>query len=194
MVGWAGGCSPATEYKAEVVGVSDGDTITVLRGRDQVRLRLDGVDCPESGQAFGRNAKNRTASLAIGKTVTIRPKETDRYGRTVAEVRLPDGTSLNQDLVRSGLAWWYRRYAPDDTQLEGLEAEAKAARRGLWADAHPIAPWDWRKSRVTSTKTAQPFWVSRGAILIVILVVRVVVRCRRRIASNPPRAEPDRAG
>jgi endonuclease YncB( thermonuclease family) len=183
VAGWATGCSPATEFKAKVVGVSDGDTITVLRGRAELRVRLDGVDCPESGQAFGKRAKAYTASRVFGKAVTIRPTLTDRYGRTVAEVKLLDGSSLNQDLVRSGLAWWFRRYAPDDPQLERLEAEAKAARRGLWTDAHPIAPWDWRKSRVASTKATEPSWARRGATLVLLLVALTVLSCRRKIAS-----------
>ena len=68
-----------------------------------------------------------------------------RYGRTVAVVILPDGRSLNAELVRAGLAWWYRRYAPDDETLERLEREAREARRGLWGDPEPIPPWEWRR-------------------------------------------------
>ena len=71
----------------------------------------------------------------------------DRYGRTVGEVLLPDGRSLNRELVRAGLAWWYRRYAPDDQTLEQLEREARAAQRGLWADPNPVSPWKWRVMR-----------------------------------------------
>ncbi len=71
----------------------------------------------------------------------------DRYGRTVAEVLLPDGRSLNREQVKAGFAWWYRRYAPDDDTLAQLEADAKAAKRGLWADADPVPPWEWRGRR-----------------------------------------------
>jgi micrococcal nuclease len=70
--------------------------------------------------------------LAFGKTVRIVPRDTDRYGRTVAEVILPDGRSLNREMVREGLAWWYREYTPHDAELARLEAKARAARRGLW--------------------------------------------------------------
>ena len=71
--------------------------------------------------------------------------DVDRYGRTVGEVILPDGRVLNHELVRAGLAWWYRRYAPDDKTLEQLERGARGANRGLWADPNPVPPWEWRR-------------------------------------------------
>lgn len=74
-------------------------------------------------------------------------RDTDRYGRVVGEVLLPDGRSLNRELVRAGLAWWYRQYAPTDTLLAQLEAEARAAHQGLWSDPAPVPPWAWRKQR-----------------------------------------------
>ena len=85
----------------------------------------------------------------FGKIVTIHEHGKDRYGRTLGDVILPGGTSLNQELVRAGLAWHYVRYAPHDTTLRELEAQARAAKAGLWADAHPIAPWEWRKMQRT---------------------------------------------
>jgi len=144
-------CSVAPEFTAKVIGVADGDTITVLRDRSEVRIRLDGIDCPESGQAFGSMAKARTAELALGKMVKVRPRNKDRYGRTVAEVWLSDGRNLNRELVRAGFAWWVRKYAPHDSELARLEAEAQAARRGLWSDGHPIEPWEWRNARATAS-------------------------------------------
>lgn len=74
-------------------------------------------------------------------------RDTDRYGRLVGEVLLPDGRNLNHELVRAGMAWWYRRYAQEDTTLAQLEAEARAARRGLWRDPHPVPPWEWRRTQ-----------------------------------------------
>ena len=71
----------------------------------------------------------------------------DRYGRTVGEVLLPDGRSLNRELVRAEFAWWYRRYAPDDETLDQLEHEARGTQRGLWADPHAVPPWEWRRRR-----------------------------------------------
>jgi len=150
-VSWGSACSVAPEFTAKVVGVSDGDTITVLRGRSQVRIRLDGIDCPESGQAFGSRAKSCTSGLALGKVVKVRPRNKDRYGRTVAAVLLSDGRNLNHELVRAGFAWWVRKYAPHDSELARLEREAQAARRGLWSDAHPVEPWEWRNARATAS-------------------------------------------
>jgi hypothetical protein len=113
-------------------------------------MRLDGIDCPEKGQAYGSKAKESTSALAFGRVVAVRPRNKDRYGRTVAEVVLPDGRSLNQELIRSGFAWWFRKYAPRDGELKRLEAEARAAKRGLWTDAEPLAPWDWRDQQATA--------------------------------------------
>ncbi|CAN5266273.1 thermonuclease family protein [soil metagenome] len=137
----------AADWTGKVVGVSDGDTITVLDGTTQVKIRLYGIDCPEKGQAFGTRAKQMTGDLAAGKIVTVRPKDKDRYGRTVAEIILPDGTSLNRALVREGMAWHFVRYAKNDQELAKLEAEARTAKRGLWADKEPVAPWEWRAKR-----------------------------------------------
>jgi endonuclease YncB( thermonuclease family) len=143
-----------SEYSARVVGISDGDTITIVRDRTQIRLRLHGIDAPETGQDFGSRSKQLASSLAFGKTVTVRVRDTDRYGRTVAEVILPDGRSLNQEMVRAGMAWWYRKYAPGDTELARFETEAKEARRGLWSQPNPIPPWSWRKGEGVSQTAA----------------------------------------
>ena len=131
--------------KAEgrVVRVRDGDSIVVLRGRVGVEVRLDGIDCPELAQAFGRKAKNFTSGLAFGKTVGLEGKGKDRYDRELAEVFLPDGKSLNRELVSAGYAWWYRKYSTD-RNLEALERTARTERRGLWAVPNPVPPWEFR--------------------------------------------------
>ncbi|MDA2912172.1 thermonuclease family protein, partial [Nitrospiraceae bacterium AH_259_D15_M11_P09] len=107
----------AADFTGRVVGVSDGDTITVLHNGKGERIRLHGIDCPEKRQAFGNRAKQFTSTLVFGETVTVQVMDRDRYGRTVGEVLLPDGRSLNRELVRAGFAWWYWRYAPDDETL-----------------------------------------------------------------------------
>ena len=79
--------------------------------------------------------------------VKIIKKDKDRYGRIVGIVILHDGKNLNQELVRLGLAWWYKQYAKGDKVLQGLEQAARKAKRGLWQDAKPVAPWVWRRKR-----------------------------------------------
>lgn len=115
------------EFRGRVVGVADGDTITVLHeGRAEV-VRLHGIDAPEKRQPFGDRAKLFTVGLAFGQTIVVRAKDRDRYGRTVGNVILPDGRSLSQEVVRAGYAWWFRRYSAHP-RLAALETEARAAR------------------------------------------------------------------
>jgi micrococcal nuclease len=101
-------------------------------------IKLSGIDCPEKGQAFGNNAKHAASDLAFGKDVTVQTHGHDKYKRTFADVRLRDGTNVNHMLVKRGWCWWYRKYAPGDTVLEGLENEAREVRKGLWANPHPV--------------------------------------------------------
>jgi endonuclease YncB( thermonuclease family) len=144
----ASGCrrGPRREpFQARVVGVSDGDTITVLDGTTEIRVRLNGIDCPEKRQPFGARAKQLTSHLVFGKTVTVRPFSQDRYRRTLGDVVLPDGRVLNRELVAAGMAWHYTRYSKDET-LADLEREAREGRVGLWSEARPVAPWEFRKA------------------------------------------------
>lgn len=134
------------DFTGRVVGVSDGDTIEVMRAGRAVRVRLQGVDCPESHQAYGTRAKQFTSELVFGKTVAVQVHGTDQYGRILGEVILPDGRSLNRELVRNGYAWWYRRYS-DDPVLQQLEEEARRERRGLWREKNPTPPWEFRRER-----------------------------------------------
>ena len=132
----------------KVVGVSDGDTIKVLSAeKREIKVRLDGVDAPEVGQPFGTAAKQFTSKAVFGQQVELVVKDTDRYGRTVAVV-LVGGRNLNQSLVKNGMAWWYRQYAPNDASLRQLEAEARAAKIGIWSESKTaVAPWDWRRGK-----------------------------------------------
>jgi len=135
--------SVLADFSGKVVGVSDGDTITVLKDREQVKVRLVEIDAPEKGQAFGNRSKQALSALCFNKQARLEDKGKDRYGRTLARVYC-DGIDANAGQVRQGLAWVYRKYAPKDSPLYAVEDEAKAARRGLWADSKPVPPWDWR--------------------------------------------------
>jgi micrococcal nuclease len=133
----------AEEFSGRVVGVAEGDTITVLVGIEPRRVRLAGIDAPEKGQPFGQRAKQALSRLAVERTVRVVVRGQDRYGRTLGEVLLPDGVSLNERLVGEGWAWHYTRYSKDQ-RLAELEAAARRSRRGLWVDPHPVPPWAFR--------------------------------------------------
>lgn len=113
----------ATTFSGKVVKITDGDTIQVLLNGKAEKIRLAGIDTPEKKQPFGQAATRYNRSLSAQKIVTVRVETTDRYGRLVGEVFLPDGRSLNRELVRAGYAWWFRKYSKDQTIGE-LEDEA----------------------------------------------------------------------
>src|SRR5688572_11753296 len=107
----------AANITGKVVGVSDGDTITVLTAaKESVKVRLFGIDAPESKQAFGSRAKQELSALAFGKAVRVEVEDKDRYGRTVGRVFAGD-VAVNVEMVRRGLAWWYRSYATKAARL-----------------------------------------------------------------------------
>lgn len=134
-----------------VLRVADGDTITVRLGDKDERVRLHGIDCPELGQAFGDEATAFTKAQVLGKRVRLEVVERDRYGRIVARVFTEDGTSVNEALVASGLAWHYRRYSKSAT-LARLHEAARQRRLGLWAGAAPVAPWEHRRKKRTQSR------------------------------------------
>jgi len=133
----------AAAWEGKVVGISDGDTIKVLKNGKQVKIRLASIDCPEKGQPYGQAAKKFTTKMVAGKIVKIWPTDTDRYGRTVAFV-FYDGKNLNKELLSSGLAWHYKQYSRDP-ELAKLEFKARSARIGLWSEPDPIPPWEYRR-------------------------------------------------
>lgn len=145
----------AFAFTGKVVGVTDGDTLSVLHQGKAEKIRLIGIDAPEAHQGYGRVAKQFVSELAFGKIVTVEVKGRDKYGRTLADVVLPNEQSLNRALVQAGLAWWYFKYSNDVT-LGHLEVEAKAGKRGLWQDGQAIPPWAFRKiNRERSNRQAQ---------------------------------------
>ena len=137
---------PGTELAGRVVKVRDGDSMEIRRGGENVRVRVFGVDSPERGQPWSARAKSFTTGLVGNQEVVVAVKDVDRYGRVVGDVKLKDGRDLAHELLREGLAWYYRRYA-NDPSLEKLEDEARAARRGLWGEPHPVPPWKFRSDR-----------------------------------------------
>lgn len=146
--------SQATLWQGKVVGVSDGDTITVLHDGKGEKIRLYGIDCPEKKQAFGKRAKQFTSDMVFGKVVEVRPVTTDRYGRTIAWVYI-DGTCLNEELLKAGLAWHFKRYS-SERHLGELETQARRQKAGLWSDPYPVPPWDFRHGIRAVTGSRSP--------------------------------------
>lgn len=140
----------ATEYTGKVVGVSDGDTLTLLvpdgSSYKPIKIRLGEIDTPESAQPYGARAKQQLSELVFDRPARVVVQTTDRYGRTVGRVYV-GGFDINAEMIRRGAGWVYRQYAKDSSFYR-LEAEAKAAKRGLWAlpEAQRIPPWEWRKT------------------------------------------------
>lgn len=131
-------------FTAKAVSVTDGDTITVLHDDNEKVIRLNGIDCPEKSQAYGKKAKKFTSDRVMDEVITVDAKDVDRDGRTIGNVLLADGTNLNRALVQEGLAWWFFKHSQDET-LKALEMEAREGKRGLWRDPIPIPPWVYRK-------------------------------------------------
>lgn len=137
---------PAETLTGKVVKVADGDTVTLLVGTEQIRVRLWGIDAPEKGQAFGNRAKQALSDTVFGRAVRVDDLGKDKYGRTLGIIRLGD-KNINLELVREGWAWWYRQYAPRDRELAAAEESARNGKRGLWADRDPVPPWEWRRQK-----------------------------------------------
>lgn len=154
----------------KVVGVSDGDTITVLdEQKRQHKVRLEGIDAPESNQDFGSKAKQSLSDLVFGKTVTVTSSKKDRYGRTLGKVTL-DGKNMNLEQVNRGMAWFYRAYAKelpgsDAATYEQAEARARQEKRGLWTDPSPTPPWDFRGGKTAKAPGAKPIATATGPII-----------------------------
>ena len=150
---WLVGCATfAVEYTGRVTHVTDGNRLTFQHDGEPEALELFGVDCPELEQPFGKEAKEATERLALDKSVAVKAWGKNPYtGRMIGVVILPDGTNLNHELVKAGLAWWDRDY-PKEEELAELEAQARAAKRGLWSDPNPVPPWEvrprWERRRL----------------------------------------------
>lgn len=130
----------AGETQDVVESVHDGDTLTLAGG---MRVRLYGIDAPELDQPYGPAARDALAALVDGRVVRVIEHVTDRYGRQVSDV-VRDGVDVNRHLIAAGAAWCYMRYLPPGDDCPRIEAEARSARRGLWALPNPVPPWAWR--------------------------------------------------
>lgn len=141
------GTAAAQTFRVKVVKVSDGDTFTGLnRDKLQLRFRLLGIDAPEKSQAFGAKSRSLLSELIFGDTITVDVRRTDGYGRFLTYVRTADGRDVSLEMLRAGLAWHYTQYDSSE-EYGAAEAEARAHRKGLWAEPAPVAPWEFRKQK-----------------------------------------------
>jgi endonuclease YncB( thermonuclease family) len=142
------GVEPA--FVGVVRHVVDGDTIDVTRVNGEVvRVRLEGIDCPERNQPFSRAATAFTRQLVFEKAVKVAGTTWDQYGRLVARVSI-GGEDVSVGLLQAGLAWHFLKYSSDRV-LAGAESRARQDRRGLWSEASPVPPWVQRRLRRKAT-------------------------------------------
>ena len=132
---------PADAVEHRVTRIVDGDT---LYTKDGTKIRLHGIDTPERDQPYGKQATGALDGLIKAK-VLVEEKDTDRYGRLVGVFYTAEGLNVNLEMVCSGNAWWYERYARNNRAMANCQDEAKEARLGLWEDDSPVAPWVWRR-------------------------------------------------
>ncbi len=132
-------------FADQVIGIADGDTLTVLHEGRPLRIRLGNIDAPEKAQAFGEKSKQSLSDLCYRQDATYTTQAVDRYGRTVAVVTCA-GVNVNRMQVELGMAWVYTQYN-QDRSLMALQEQAKSAHRGLWIDKDPVPPWTYRHSK-----------------------------------------------
>ena len=132
---------PLFALSGKVVSIHDGDTITILQNKRQIKVRLFGIDAPELKQPYGKKSKQFLANLIAGEVVEVEENGKDRYKRTIGTFYL-NGKDINAQMVENGYAWAYRKFSKKYT---AQESKARKQGLGLWRDKEPISPWEWRK-------------------------------------------------
>lgn len=145
-----------------VVRITDGDTLVVLDANNaQHKIRLQAIDAPERGQAYGTKSKEHLSDLVAGRFITVEYDKRDRYDRIVGKVLLSD-EDMNLKQIEAGLAWHYKKYQKEQTPVDRVkysdaELEARKGKRGLWQDPKPTPPWEYRQAKRNYMKDMQPF-------------------------------------
>lgn len=153
----------APNLQGQVVRVSDGDTVTLQSPDGPIKIRLAGIDAPETKMPHGPEAKAHLAALVLGQAVQAIPQKKDRYGRTIATLMLQT-KDINLAMVQAGMAWHYKQYEREQPQAQARdyarsEQMARAQGRGLWAETDAVPPWAWRQMR--SQARSQKEWAAK---------------------------------
>lgn len=137
-----------TSFTAKIIRILDGDTMEALYQNKPVKIRLAHIDAPEhkKKQAFGVQAKKALSNLCFGQTVTVHSEKLDRYGRLIAIVVNNKKQVVNQEMIKLGMAWHFKKYSKDNLYAQ-LEIQARKQQKGLWKLPKPVPPWEWRKKR-----------------------------------------------
>ncbi|KRT17483.1 nuclease [Pedobacter ginsenosidimutans] len=140
-------------FTAKVIRIMDGDTMEVLYENQPIKIRLAHIDCPEKrgSQPFGNNAKKALSDLCFGQIVSVQGQKYDRYKRLIAVVINSKKQVVNQEMIKQGMAWHFKKYSSDPLYAQ-LEVEARKHKTGLWQEADAVAPWEWRKPKLQPLK------------------------------------------
>lgn len=163
-------------FTAKVIVVMDGDTVMVLRDGQKIKIRLANIDAPEKAQPFGKQARDSLLELVGKKQVQLDSQAVDQYGRLVGLISV-DGLNVNEEQVRRGMAWEYSHFHRDET-YRALQSEARQAKRGLWMQYNPQAPWEWRNLHPSSKPGLQDRW--RGDSTRVVPVMLYDMECGKK--------------
>ena len=139
------------DFAARVVTVHEGDRLTIRYDGRSETIYLKGIDCPETKQPYGKQAKRAIIAYVGNRDVVVQGLTRNKEGRVFAEVLLQDGRNVGHELLKEGLAWW-QKSTSSDASLETLEELARAERKGLWSQPNPVPPWKWKATKKTSRK------------------------------------------
>lgn len=148
VLGFVPACraAEAADFSARVVAVHEGDRLLLYHDGKQETIYLQDIDCPDPKQPYGAKAKRVTQAYVGGREVIVRNWRRGAQGRTTVEIILPDGRNLGHELLKEGFAWW-RKMDSKEHSLGEIEQLVRAERKGLWADPHPIPPWQWKQAK-----------------------------------------------
>jgi len=166
----------SNRFRGRIERVVDGDTFQV---RDMVgnraKIRLWGIDAPETAQPYGPAATKGARDLAEGEPCAVEVVDTDQYGRIIGIVEA-DSYNVNASLVKSGLAWHDQKYAAGADALREMEQEARSAGRGLWDQESPIPPWQYRNGGGAARQKATDGSAAVGFIVLALLILTIIVQ------------------